>query len=247
MENIQRTIYASYLQTCLILQQPIIYPSFSTLNEKFNIGVDKIVSPTTYPKVQYAVIGNGGHKMQVDSTGFYVPVPAQHEATDACLFNHIPFVLREIDDDLTDDEIANYRLRIPVVYNNITYIAYYAKILDMSEATPALISKSIASGTVTSSPYTTTVNNLDPKPVDLTTVAANLVNNNYVGTLSLAKLTLTANDVTEILNAANIIYGNPNKAIVVLVILIISSFIKSTVITLIPRLLVPGSSASMLA
>lgn len=214
MENVQRTIYSSYNQTCMSLNIPIDFTPLSTLNEKFNVALSKTVPANQYPKLGYVVIGNGGHKMQVDADGFYAPVPTQHTAVDAALFNHLPFVLRETTNDLTTTEIANYRLRIPVTYNNVQYIAYYAKVLDESQTTPALVSKTINSGVETIVPYSPSVNNLAPTPVDMTTTAPNLVNNNYVRSIALVKFTLTANDISEIINACKIIYGSSNKAII---------------------------------
>lgn len=214
MENVQRTIYSSYNQACMSLNIPIDFTPLSTLNEKFNVALSKTVPANQYPKLGYVVIGNGGHKMQVDADGFYSPVPTQHTAVDAALFNHLPFVLREPTNDLTTTEIANYRLRIPVTYNNVQYIAYYAKVLDESQTTPALVSKTINSGVETIVPYSPSVNNLAPTPVDMTTTAPNLVNNNYVRSIALVKFTLTANDISEIINACKIIYGSSNKAII---------------------------------
>ncbi len=214
MENIQRTVYASYIQSFMVMQMPMVYLPFTTLNEKFNVALNKTIDPTVYPSIKLCVIGNGGHKMQVDAKGFYTPAPVQHASTDAALFNAIPFVLRAANNDLTPAEAANYRLRTTVTYNNLPYIAYYGKLLDVTNTEPTLFSKTINNGVVTNTPFTPTVNNLTPTPVDLTVTAPNLVNNNYVNVTTLANLTLVASDVTEILNACTIIYGNPNYAII---------------------------------
>ncbi len=214
MENIQRTIYASYNQTCVSLNIPIDFTPLSTLNEKFNVALTKVVPPTQYPKIMYAVIGNGGHRMQMDADGFYAPVPTQHTAVDAALFNHIPFALKDPSNDFSDTDMANYRMRVPVIYNNKQYIAYYAKVLNESQTTPAIVSKTINSGVTTVVPYAPSVNNLTPTPVDLTTTAPNLVNDSYVSSMALVKLSLTADDISEIINACEIIYGTSNKAII---------------------------------
>lgn len=214
MENIQRTIYSSYNQTCISLNIPIDFTPLSTLNEKFNIATDKLVPPDQYPTIMYAVIGNGGHKMQVDVDGFYAPVPTQHKSTDAALFNHLPFALKLPNEDFTTTQMGEYRLRVPVIYNNIQYIAYYAKVLDLSQTTPALTSKTINNGVTTLSAFVPSVNNLAPVPVDMTTTAPNLVNDNFVSSIALAKLTLSADDIAEIINASEIIYGTSNKAII---------------------------------
>lgn len=214
MENIQRTIYSSYNQTCISLNIPIDFTPLSTLNEKFNVATDKLVSPDQYPSIMYAVIGNGGHKMQVDADGFYAPVPTQHKSTDAALFNHLPFALKLPNEDFTTTQMGEYRLRVPVIYNNTQYIAYYAKTLDLTQTTPALTSKTINNGVTTLSAFVPSVNNLAPVPVDMTITAPNLVNDNFVSSIALAKLTLSADDIAEIINASEIIYGTSNKAII---------------------------------
>lgn len=208
MDNYQRSIYAAYIQSCMALQKPISYMEWTTLNEKFGVATSAQIPTDKYPAINCAVIGNGGHKIK--GTGqTATTVPAQHESSDAALFNHLPFVLREPSNDLTIDQMANYRLRTTITVNNQQYVAYYAKVLDTSNTVPSIVSKVTDGDTVVTSPFVPSVSDLSPTPVDLTVVSPNLVNNELLSVTSLVNLVFTAQDQAEFINACSIIYGDP--------------------------------------
>ena len=213
MQNFQRTIYATYNQSCMALGKPINYFPYTTLNEKFNVALNKTPPVNQYPVIKYAVIGNGGHRISGTGNNI-IPTPAQHSSTDAALFNHLPFVLRTPDNDLTIDQVANYRLRANVTFNNTPYIAYYAKLLDLSNTTPTILSRTLENGNMISTPFSAGVNQLTPTPIDLNVNVPNIVNNSLVSSTSIVDLKLTADDVNEFINACSIIYGDVAYSII---------------------------------
>lgn len=214
MDNIVRTVYGSYLQSCQLLGLPFALATNSTLNEKFEVQAGVLPNSGVLPTCGYFAIGNGGHKLSV-TNGLYIPEPIQHLTTDAALYNHLPFVLREPANDLTTAQQALYGLRVSEVHNGINYIAYYLKRINFTGVAVSMQYKTVnADGTVTTSPFQPDTGNLNPQPPSLSPTGVNVVTGDYVMASAPVPITLTADDVTEILNVANIIYGDPNAAIV---------------------------------
>lgn len=214
MDNIVRTVYGSYLQSCQLLGLPFALATNSTLNEKFGVQAGVLPNSGVLPTCRYFAIGNGGHKLSV-TNGLYIPEPIQHMTTDAALYNHLPFVLREPSNDLTQAQQANYALRVQEVHNGVNYIAYYLKRIDFTNVAASMQYKTVNSdGSITTTPFVPTTANLNPTPPNLSPTGVNVVTGDYVMASAPVPITLTADDVTEILNVANIIYGDPNAAIV---------------------------------
>lgn len=214
MDNLVRTVYGSYLQACQLLGLPFALAANSTLNEKFGVQAGVAPANGTLPECRYFAIGNGGHKLSV-TNGLYIPEPIQHETTDAALYNHLPFALRETTNDLTTAEQANYALRVMEVHNGLNYIAYYLKRIDFTNVAVSMQYKTVQSdGTVVTTPFQPDTSNLNPTPPALSPTGVNVVAGDYVMASAPVPITLSATDVTELLNVANIIYGDPNAAIV---------------------------------
>lgn len=221
MEQIVRTVYGAYLQTVQLMDLPFSLMPHTSLNEKFSINAAATLPQGGVPILNYAAIGNGGHQMVIGANNISVPQPLQHLPTDAALYNQLPFVLRLPTNDLTVAQQANYRLRKNVSYNGQTYIAYYLKALNLSQASaaatsnvPQLMFKTVQNGTVTSTPFTPTSLNLNPTPPTTTSTGAVSTTGNYVAASSQVPFILESFDLTEFSNVANIIYGDPSYAII---------------------------------
>lgn len=214
-ENITRTIYGSYLQDCAYTGIPFVMKEKSTLNEKFDIQSG--ISPVNgaVPKARYFAIGNGGHKFTVGNGGLSKPEPLQHRARDAALFNHLPFVLREPSNDLTQAERQRYALRKQITApNGLTYIAYYLKRIDFTGITAEMQYKTVRDGVETTTPFTPLESDLNPTPPDLDPSGVNLPTGDYLTTSARLPLSLTQQDCQELLNVANILYGDEEFAII---------------------------------
>ena len=137
--NATRTIYNIKLQTCMMANIPYQPLPNTTLNEKFDIleyeqqnCVNNLKSDRPlYPTIKGIVIGNGGLSL-VDSDIFDLKL-GKHSPIDGALFNHLPFVLREEDNDLPDADKLNYRLRKELYIDGKKYVAYYLRIIKESE------------------------------------------------------------------------------------------------------------------
>ena len=214
MENTQRTIYAAYLQTCRELNIPITIFDYTTLNQALNIQYPYTYPTNINPYLQYAVFGNGGNTFTSGTNGQQQPVPIQHLATDANLYNMLPLSLRLPNNDLTPTQMAGYRLRTTVTINGTQYIAYYGLLLSLNPVAVSLNSITNQNGQSTTTLFVPSAANLSPSPQNLTNLSVNSVTGDYVNVNSLLPLNLTASQVSEFINACNILYGSPSSAII---------------------------------
>jgi hypothetical protein len=214
MEHVTRTVYGSYLQTCLKLKIPHIVLPFTTLNEKLGIQSGVVPPPGVYPTVGYYVWGNKGHQGQIGADGIPLVIAAQHRATDAALFNQLPFVLRPVSNDLTPVERAKYGLRREEVHNGVTHAAYRLKRIDKTSIVAEMQYRSNTNGTITVTPFVPTADNLNPTPVVIPEGGVTTLTGDYVIVSAQTDISLSAWEVAEMRNVAEIIYGDPNYAII---------------------------------
>ena len=118
--NSNRTIYGLKLQMDMLLGDRWTPMPNTTLNEKFNIGLNA-PQPSSYPTLKYMCLGVGGSSIIDSQTGYRF---STHRAIDAGLFEHIPFIIRPIDQDLTLEERSKYRFRIQENINGNQYYCY---------------------------------------------------------------------------------------------------------------------------
>ena len=214
MNNIVRTVYSSYLQTCALLELPFELKSNTTLNEKFSIQAGVAPSADQMPGLGYFAIGNGGHKYITGAGGISVPEPVQHRATDAALFNHLPFVLREPELDLSPAQRANYALRKQLSFNGKSYWGYFLKRFTRDNVRAAMEYRVVNNGVTVTSPFVPNASNLNPTPPDLAVSGVNVVSGDYVASTAKFELNLTDEDVAELLHVAQVIYNDDAYAII---------------------------------
>lgn len=186
----------------------------TTLNEKFGVQAGIAPGAGIIPPLGYFAIGNGGHKLSVGANGLTKTDPVQHIATDAALFNHLPFVLRELSNDIDAVERTKYAIRRKEVYNNVTYVAYYLKRLDLSNVTASTELINVKDGVQTVTAFTPNSSNLNPTPQTLSSTGVNIATGDYVSATAKLTIKFTKAEVAELLNVANIIYGDPGYSII---------------------------------
>lgn len=215
MKTVVRSIFGSALQAMQFTGTPFVQTASSTLNEKFAIQASAQIAAGVIPNMGYVVIGDGGHAISVGASGKAKTTPVQHRATDAGLYNHLPFVLRELANDLTQAQMANYRLRLIKTYNGVNYAAYYGKKLDYTGLSVQMQIQTVNSdGTVTTVPFVPDDSNLSPTPPVLSSTGVNVTDGVYAVASIKIPFNLTADDAAELVNVANIIYGDPDLAII---------------------------------
>lgn len=172
---------------------------------------------TDVARTKYLVIGNGGHRAGTGSSGIPTLVPEPHGALDAGPYHLIPFVVRELapgnnstDGDLTVAQRARYRLRRILTKGTKRYAAYFARVLDFSDAT--LVSEIVTtiSGTQSTTPFTPVDSNMSP------TIPASLsaTNNVLARVVAGVDIEVGLNDVEELRSACEILYGDVGAAVV---------------------------------
>lgn len=214
MENINRTIYGSYLQTCLLMKLPFEMMVSSTLNERFGINNGVAPAEGELPDFGYYVIGNGGHKMTMGANGRSKPEPVQHKGTDASCYSPIPFVMREQGNDLSPEQRKHYCLRRTETHGGRAYFVYYGRRVDKTNvrAVPQLVQ--VRDGNETSVPFVPDSSNLNPEPPALQPTGVNVVSGDYVAVSAKLALVLTEDDIKELLNVAKILFDDEEYAII---------------------------------
>jgi len=211
MTNVTRTIYASALQSAQVLGIPYDIVDNTTLNEKFGI-LDGTHPTEGYPTMQYLAIGRGGHRNASGADGASLTRLNTHRASDAALFRHLPFVLREVDNDLTAIERANYALRREETIDGVTYVAYYLMRINNANVDIDYNRVIVSDGDQSTVPYTPSSSDLNPTPIEASSTGINVSDGEYLTASAGITLNFTANIINEIVNAAKIIYGEEEYA-----------------------------------
>lgn len=184
--NTTRTPHGAALQLSQLFGKPVMIQEFSTLNEKFDNFESESPTNTEIPIARYICIGNGGHRaVSASNVTSIQAVPRLTLAS--ALYNHIPFTMRPLSDDLTVTDRMKYRMRVVEEHGGVDYAAYYLKIFDISDVT-------------ITSDHTAVVGDLSPVSPTGTTTGS-------IGTVAQIPFVLEANEITAIKDAQMIIHG----------------------------------------
>ncbi len=215
MELNTRTVYSSYLQTCLLSNLPFEVKNFTTLNERLGIQDGVLPIAGQMPKLGYMAIGNGGHRMVVGANGKSKPEPIQHLATDAAPYDLIPFILRLPSEDLTPVERARYALRKEIIHNGVTYIGYWLRRIDFSGVLASMEYRTVHDdGSTVVSAFTPDNSNLFPTPQPLSNDGTNLISGEYVSASAKVTINISPWEAEELLNVARVMYDDEDFAII---------------------------------
>lgn len=214
MKTITRSVWGSALQTSLLLGQVPTILDHTTLNEKFGVFADEKLGASERPAMQYYCIGNGGHKSMVGADGTQYTSPLPHRASDAALYRHLPFALRRVDNDLTVVERGRYGLRVLLSVNNINYWAYYLKRISLSNTAPAINHTIVDGVNKYTEPYVPNLANLSPTPPVMSNTGVITTSGDYLSTSSILTLIFSEQDVTELINACQILFDNEAYAVI---------------------------------
>jgi len=208
-----KTMHLDMLETTRSIEGAFSTMQYSTLNEKFNIEQDTDLPPGEYPKIRYIAIGNGGHRNVSGGNGGLQDI-LQHSVTDAALFNHLPFIMRETNDDLTPSEREKYRLRKVEVHGGKEYYVYYLRKVTLSTTTPQVSTIDTDNGSTTTQEFTPSSSMLSPTPVTMENGKVVETTGKHISVQVPVKIELTQTDIQEIINAAEIIHGDSRYAII---------------------------------
>lgn len=212
--GITRTVYGTYLQTIKNLGLPFTLIPNTTLNERFNVQAGVQPEVNQIPSMRYLAIGNLGHATVRAADGSDEAVPILHRATDAGLYGQIPFVLREVTDDLPAHQRQKYALRVQESHNGRNYFAYYLRRIDMTEVIPQLQRVEVIDGVATTVPFVPTTDNLNPTRPQINSQGVVLGSNASESASAVVRLELTQEDIREILNAHRVRTGSPRSPVI---------------------------------
>lgn len=157
----------------------------------------------------YVCIGINGHRSMVDAEGIPKNMPVEHKPTDTGLYKLMPFVVRPLDNDLTDEQRRRFRLRKVIQIDGVLYAAYYLRKLDMAQVSSSVIMNRVDDGVKVSSVWTPSINNLRP-----TKPAIGYDNDaSYITVASNVALTFEEQDIEWYLEACELLLGDRNYAI----------------------------------
>nr|DAT15837.1 MAG TPA: hypothetical protein [Caudoviricetes sp.] len=212
--NICRTAVGISLQASKLLGRPHEFPKYTTLNECFSINDTAHADLSTVPNIGYYCIGQGGHRFTLGKSGIHVPTPVSHEATDTGLFSPVPFVLRELNNDLSPAQRKAYGLRRKETYNNVEYWAYYLKRLPSLNQAPEIIHDNTKDGITTSKPFAYTDDDLHPRPSDLPVTGVVVSSADIIRISSKVAIDFNELDAEEFLNVCRIKFGSEDEAVI---------------------------------
>lgn len=207
-----KTVWHSKLEAVRALNVAFVPDQYSTLNEDLGVQSGVSIPAGSIPNIAYLAIGRGGHRNVTGTGGESLVDILQHRITDATLFDQMPFVLREVTNDLSAGDRAKYRLRRTEIHGGVTYFAYYLRAITLSTANPVIEQVTVAAGAVTKTPYVPVASQLAPVPVSMTNGVVNTATGTSMVVSVPVEVTLDSVDIAEIVAAAAIIHGDARFA-----------------------------------
>lgn len=207
-----RTIYGALLQTAQRFKQPLPILPNSTLNQKFDVFPDLLPGEGEMPFTNYLAIGLKGVTIDVNEDGLYVTKYREYSPRWGSLLLHCPFIMRPVSNDLTAPERVKYRLRRIEIHGGIAYACYYLRTLDLTTSIVGAEYRTIVNDIVTSQSWTPTLGDLNPTALEPNPNEVIQTGDDYIAATKKIALVFTAQEVQEIMDAVNIIYGTPDVA-----------------------------------
>lgn len=212
MKKSTRTIYGATIAAAQRTDEALPIFQNSTLNEKFDVFKNELPVGKELPLVNYLAIGLNGRVVELTANGLYKSTAREYEPSWASLLKHIPFIMRPIENGLTASERANYRMRRIEEHDGQVYECYYLRMQDLS-AHPLRVEKRVVNnGIVTPSAWQPTLADLNPVPRSPNPNQVMTTGNDYLSVSKKVPVVFTPNDIQEIMNCSNIIYGSPDYA-----------------------------------
>lgn len=214
MEKNVPTVLKTKLCNALLLGQANTFPAYTTINQKLNIqsGVNPDVGQNQTMK--YVMIGNGGLSIQTGADNFTYTKSYVHSPTDTGLFQEIPFLVRPVNGDISGSQQAQYRLRRYVTVAGVGYFAYYGKVIDLSSVSNDMENRQVNpdGSQAAPTPWVPSASDLSPTPTILATGDAVTTSGKYIAGSAKLPFPMSAQDILELLNASQLLYGDQNHA-----------------------------------
>ena len=214
------TLSAMRVQNALFMNIDHEYPKNSTFNEHMSINADRLPEATERSYLKYIGLGNAGHKPGNGPNGISIPKPVRHRATDAGPFAAVPWVLRPVENDLSDDVRDNYAFRRMETHGNRNYWAYYLKRIDNRALRTRDYKITVDDDKQTTIAFNYSEQDLRPSPPELPSHDYNvddkvaMPDGEYVLSNVDLDVRMDEFDAQEYQNVARVLYGDPDFAII---------------------------------
>lgn len=214
MEHINRSFSAAWVQTHQFLGLPLPFIDHTTLNQKLEIQATATPGPTENVSLNFYVWGNKGHDFTKGADGFPKTLIIPHRATDGNLYGILPFVLRELNNDLSAAQRDLYILRKQVPVKGRNYWAYYGRRLDKSKmaVTKTYMTVNPETGEETPSEFIPNATNMAPTRPTMNEEGSWQTSGDYISVKAEVGLDITQDQINEMRNVARIIHGSEDYA-----------------------------------
>lgn len=209
-----RSVYGAAMLNAINTKSNYEPLTFTTLNEKFSVHASTQHPIGLMCEGSWFAIGNKGHGNVQGVDGIGLSHAKPHAVTDAVLFGHLPFIIRDINDDISASEREKYGMRAIIDVGGVKKIGYYL-MYKPSAGIPTTIKRIVINnGQETISDFIPDSSVLNPQPPSFPLPPRSESNSEDYAVFKYVPFTLTASEVQEILNAAEIIYGDQAYAII---------------------------------
>lgn len=214
MENVTRTAYGVRIQVLQSNGYPFYVEDHTTLNQKHGILADVLPDEGKYPIINCFAIGKGGHLASSASDGTPTTVQITHDYSDPCLYDQIPFVIRDLDDDLSPSEREKYRHRVKKYVSGKDRWCYYLKTLEAGSGNIIMQHNVTVDGISKPTEFVPTIENLSPVKPTINNIDVKETSKQTLTVTSVRGGRLNAAEIAEVRNACDIMFGDPNLAII---------------------------------
>lgn len=198
-------------------KRPVTIPANTTLNELHGVLAAESIGKKNGADftLGYFAVGIGGSRsVGVDGNVIERRKVHQHKASDNNLFAMIPMVICDINNDLDPEERKKYRIRTVKTDGNITRVYYWLKKINFDSFDPVMEKRerNPQTGQTDSIPHVPVEADLKPQPYELNNTNSIPMTNQYITSLGKMDLSLDANDLNNLRNVCQILYGDASLA-----------------------------------
>ena len=209
-----KTIYADKIAVCRAVGKPYRPDKGTTINELYKVAENETPVAGEYPIVKYLMWGVKGTEASNLTDGRTVTNHILKSPTFMGLYGPMPWVIRPVDDDLPPEIRSRYRMRTSLLdKNGKRYIAYYAlSVPDNHISEPIIEVRNTKDGVTTTTLFEADPADLTPKPIPISNTNIQNPEGDCLIVSSKLRILLDQNDISEMLNAYRIMYGDTKGA-----------------------------------
>lgn len=210
IDNVVPSLAGQLLAAHQKLNKPYRPKINSTLNQKYDIHASVAIPPSESFGIKYLVAGTGGIQLVPGAGGKPLVKYRPPRPTNACLYDLLPLCVRPVNAGLTTVERARYRLRSIQTINGVDYEVYRA--LRLSTDNIEITQRFYNSLTGAPIEFEYSVSDLSPIPPVLNTNGTVNTSESFYRVDAMCVYTFDEFLINELLNAATVIYGDPDYA-----------------------------------